>query len=72
MFDTQTISLPCPKCGHQNQKRVTELNLNPRFTCGGCGIDMAVKDMSGLNKVFNTVNKSIDSLLRTVGRLGKR
>lgn len=73
LFDKHELGIVCPApdCRHENAKSVRWLRDHTQLTCGGCGRVIELKSeqfRAGLNKV----DKSVDDLWKTLGKLGKR
>jgi len=37
LFDEQSLSIPCPQCGHETAQTIGWIKANGDFNCAGCG-----------------------------------
>ncbi len=58
-FDDQTLSIPCAKCGHETEEKVSRLNDSPKITCSKCGATTEV-DLTKFAKAFWNAEKMVD------------
>ncbi len=58
-FDDQTLSIPCAKCGHETEEKVSRLNDSPKITCSKCGATTEV-DLTKFAKAFWNAEKMGD------------
>ena len=68
-FDNQSISIPCPKCGHKTDKTVGWLKTNSQFACR-CGERVNV-DASQFRREIAKADRALDDFRRQLGRLGR-
>jgi hypothetical protein len=69
MFDNQTISIPCPECGHKTRKSIRWIRAHDEFTCQ-CGVVIRLerdKLLAGLEKAEG----AIANLKRRLRNFGK-
>lgn len=66
---TQTIPLeiPCPGCGAQNLFELRTTDLDPHFTCAGCGQRVDV-DASGLVEDLASAQKKLEASVAKLAR----
>ena len=69
-MDSASIDIPCPGCGQKVSKTIGWLKSHPNLVCPGCGAAIRV-DPDQLRKITDGVNKALDNLRRTLGKLGK-
>ncbi|WP_051052578.1 hypothetical protein [Bradyrhizobium liaoningense] len=72
LFDSQSIDIPCPGCGHKTKKTIAWIRAHHRYTCAGfgCGKDIVLerdKLLAGIDKA----SRSLDKFKRSLSRLGK-
>lgn len=72
MFEDQSISIPCPKCGHETAKLIGDLKRNHEFACGGCGRMIDADPTALIDQLENAIGKGKTRLGRTIRRLNKR
>lgn len=70
MFDSHVIAIPCPNCGNKVEETIGRLKENPKIPCPGCGKTLAI-NADELREGVDAVQKSLDELRRSLGRLGK-
>lgn len=70
MFDTASIDIPCPGCGHETSQKVAWLKTHDEFTCAGCGSTVRV-DAKQFRTGLKTVEKSLADFQRQLRKLGK-
>lgn len=70
MFDSATISVPCPGCGEKTDKTISWLKANRHFRCNGCGRDVAL-DTEELRSGLKAAEKSLADLKRSIEKLGE-
>lgn len=70
IFDGAEIGIPCPACGHKNQKTAGGLRSQNKITCGGCGRDIEIVD-KGFRAGLDQADKAIADLKRKLGRAFK-
>lgn len=70
MFDSATISVPCPSCGYKSEKSIGWLKSNDHLRCAGCGKDIAL-DADELRSGLKSVEDSLADIKRSVQKLGK-
>ena len=68
-MDDITIPVTC-KCGRKHSETVGRLKLNNKIVCS-CGTTLDI-DLRGTTDAFDGINKSVENLKRTIGRLNKR
>lgn len=71
VFDSKTITIPCPNCGEKIQETIGRLKHNPKIPCPGCGKTLAI-NADELTKGVDSAQKSIDNFRRSLGRFGKK
>lgn len=62
IFDSQTIDIPCPKCGKRHAKAVRWLKTNNHFTCT-CGVRIDL-DASEFRAKIANAEKQIRDLTK--------
>ncbi len=70
MFDSKTISIPCPNCGEKVDETIGRLKENPKIPCPGCGKILAI-NADKLAEGTEAAQKSIDNFKRSLGKFGK-
>jgi len=69
-LDSHTIELACPRCQKKFTEQVGRLKRNPTVTCRGCGAQIKI-EADDLRRATDTIQKSLDHLRRSLGKLGK-
>lgn len=69
-LDKAKLSIPCPGCGHKNEKSIAWIKAHDHFVCGGCGKDVEI-DKANLVAGLEKSEKALADFKRTLGRLGK-
>lgn len=69
-FDKHVLSIPCPQCGHKNEKAVGWLKSNQRFTCVSCGVGIDLES-DQFRREMGKVDRSIKDFQREIERLNK-
>lgn len=70
-FDSASIELTCPNCGHKFSERLGQLKMEPTLTCAGCGGTIAI-DAKNLNAGLEQADKTIADFRKTISSLGKK
>ena len=71
MFDSKSIGLPCPKCGHKTSKTIAWIKAHDEFVCDSCDANVRMNKqdlLAGLDQA----EESIAKLRKSLGSLGKR
>lgn len=71
MSKSQSISIPCPKCGHKTAQLVADLARDPNFACGGCGRTIHADPTPVFNQAKDLMRKSLFGGKRTI-TIGKK
>ena len=63
-FDSQDITVPCPKCGKKLKEKLGRLKREKHITCPACGriavnLESVVKAEHALNKELAKLNQKI-------------
>lgn len=70
MFDTASIDIPCPGCGHKTAQKFGWLKTHDQFTCAGCGNTVTV-ETEQFRSALKRVDKAIADLTRHFGKFRK-
>jgi len=70
MFDSHTVTIPCPNCGQEMQETIGRLKQDPKIPCPGCGKILAI-DAEQFREAEKSVQESLNQLRRTLGKFGK-
>jgi uncharacterized Zn finger protein len=70
-FDSTTVDVPCPHCGHKTAEKIARLKGNPQLTCRACGTVYKV-DARHLVEGLRKVDRELDALRKTIDRINKR
>lgn len=69
-LDSQPMSLTCPGCSRKLQEKLGRLKRDPTVKCPGCQQPIKIEAAS-LRKGLASAQKSLDSLVAAVKRIGK-
>ena len=72
MREEATISIPCPKCGHEVEKSLAWLKTNDNFTCELCEGPVEVNGPAFVKQVEDALGKSTADFQRAISDLNKR
>lgn len=64
IFDTQSIDIPCPKCGTKHSKLIGWIKANSHIACG-CGVSIKL-EKDGLISELAKVDRSLASIPRNI------
>ena len=70
-FGDQKLTLTCGQCGHKSEETVRRLETSPKIACPKCGV-VTEYDASDFKAKLADVDKSIEKLKKSFGKLGKR
>ncbi len=64
IFDHQTISIPCPKCGKKHEKTIGWIKTNDKIACT-CGVTIKLK-RDDLVQGVDQAQKALDQIPRKI------
>lgn len=64
-FDSQSVAVKCPRCGHNHSKTVAWLKTHDDIACV-CGANIHV-DLEGFRGPLKSAEKSLDDFRRQWG-----
>lgn len=73
MFEDETISIACPKCGFKNSLLVREFEQTPetRIVCQGCRVGIKV-EASEFQQRLSQISNELETISLEVRRVQKK
>lgn len=71
ILDHKNVEIKCPECELYNQVSFKQIRLEESIICGGCKINIVLKDNEGsVKKANKEIQESFNDLEKTIKKFG--
>jgi DNA-directed RNA polymerase subunit RPC12/RpoP len=70
-IENSPLNVPCPACGHEVQKVISEIHENDQITCPACGVRFSFQKKD-VDERISAVEKSIEKAFSDLDKFFKK